>query len=206
MFNNYNIYYLILKSIRKYANFNKVYINTNLENYINNIIGITNLTIPIKNPYHLEVSFKNYFLNKVKKYNFLKEVYLIHNICDDNMDIKLFDKSYINIYFFKKSVFNNNYIRFCKKAMFYDSLYGYNEETNKSSVFCEVIECDISKLLYLNKWDNIFKHFCKTINLNIIPHSISEPINTTIIHWNKNIKVICIINAYGFYLLELFVK
>ena len=43
--------------------------------------------------------------------------------------------------------------------MFYDDTYSYNDETNKSCVFCEVLESKISKNFKLDNWNNILNEF-----------------------------------------------
>ena len=45
-------------------------------------------------------------------------------------------------------------------------------------------------------------NFCNYIDIKIIPNYNSEPIDVCVIHWNNNLKVICIINCVGFYILE----
>ena len=60
-YNMNNIYYFILKSIKKYANIQKVYINTSIDMYINNTIGLNDFSLEIEKPYYIEIKFKKKF-------------------------------------------------------------------------------------------------------------------------------------------------
>ena len=81
-------------------------------------------------------------------------------------------------------------------------IYGLSE-TNILTIPFEMIEINWNNILKINKWYDIMNYFVKKINLENIINSNFEPIYKVVLQWSYYLKVLCIFNKKGYYLLEL---
>jgi len=189
------IYYYILNSIKDLYTIKKNNIKIETSTYFSEVLEIeikNNKLISIDKIYNLELKFDKliYYFNKFNyKINLSK--------------IKKVNNSEFNLFFIKKNELDIDFSQFCLNNIINDDIYGINEEMIVN-IGCEIIEFDWIKYYKIKKWEDLLNFFVDKIDKRLIPYSNYEPIYITVIHWTHYIKVICVMNIKGYYLLELF--
>jgi hypothetical protein len=198
MVDKYFIYY-IYKNINELYNIKKKYIDVTTKFYLSEVINLNNkylLEKINKKIYYLELFFKEkieYFKLEEYKINF-----------NETDNIILFDNSILNVYFYKKNIsLKIDFSLFYLNCIINNSIYGYDNEKNSVTIPFEAIEIDWIKEYNIKSWSTIFKYFVKSFDLTLLPFSNFEPIYIRVIQWSYYIRVLCVINNKGYYLIEL---
>lgn len=187
--------YFILNELKTNYKLRKKYINTDIDTYIQNILNLKeefNTEFLKKKIYYLELKFNKRIIF------FDKEKFKLNL-----NNVELFDNSIFNIYYFDKTLSEDiDFSKFCLNYLLNSDIYGLSE-TNILTIPFEMIEINWNNILKINKWYDIMNYFVKKINLENIINSNFEPIYKVVLQWSYYLKVLCIFNKKGYYLLEL---
>jgi hypothetical protein len=187
--------YFILNELKTNYKLRKKYINTDIDTYIQNILNLKekfNTEFLKKKIYYLELKFNKRIIF------FDKEKFKLNL-----NNVELFDNSIFNIYYFDKTLSEDiDFSKFCLNYLLNSDIYGLSEK-NILTIPFEMIEINWNNILKINKWYDIMNYFVKKINLENIINSNFEPIYKVVLQWSYYLKVLCIFNKKGYYLLEL---
>ena len=189
------IYYYILNSIKNFYIIKKKNIKVEILTYYNEVLNIklnNNELINTKEIYNLELKFNKliYFFNKFNyKVNLPKVIKI--------------KESEFNLFFIEKNELDIDFSQFCLNNLINDDIYGINEKMILN-IGCEIIEFNWIDYYKIKKWNDLLTFFVDNINKKTIPYFNYEPIYITVIQWTYYIKVVCVMNIKGYYLLELF--
>ena len=189
------IYYYILNSIKNFYIIKKKNIKVEILTYYNEVLNIklnNNELINTKEIYNLELKFNKliYFFNKFNyKVNLPKVIKI--------------KESEFNLFFIEKNELDIDFSQFCLNNLINDDIYGINEKMILY-IGCEIIEFNWIDYYKIKKWNDLLTFFVDKIDKKTIPYFNYEPIYITVIQWTYYIKVVCVMNIKGYYLLELF--
>ena len=189
------IYYYILNSIKNFYIIKKKNIKVEILTYYNEVLNIklnNNELINTKEIYNLELKFNKliYFFNKFNyKVNLPKVIKI--------------KESEFNLFFIEKNELDIDFSQFCLNNLINDDIYGINEKMILN-IGCEIIEFNWIDYYKIKKWNDLLTFFVDKIDKKTIPYFNYEPIYITVIQWTYYIKVVCVMNIKGYYLLELF--